>query len=173
MRTRSGRFPESFVLVAAVWSFASPPAEAQNLGLGGYGAMTYTAPAGMGAGGPIIPYGGSLSGFMPYRMGATGNGVSFGSRNSSAIGSGRISFRMSSIYGGMPMSAAAFGRGTSTRTGSSGSLMSSGGMGLGGGMNRSMGFDEKSVMPPSFGYPFYQPPGLLGPSSAFLGMSSM
>src|ERR1017187_10646569 len=102
MRMRSGRLRESFVLVAVVWCVGSQPAKAQSLGLGGYGAMTYTAPAGMGAGGPIIPYGGSLSGFMPYRMGATGTGVSFRSRNSSAIGSARSSFRLSSIYDGMP-----------------------------------------------------------------------
>ena len=45
--------------------------------------------------------------------------------------------------------------------------------GLGGGMNRAMDTGRESVMPPNFGYPFYQPPSLLGPSSSFMGMSSM
>ena len=44
---------------------------------------------------------------------------------------------------------------------------------LGSGMNRAMDTGRDSVMPPNFGYPFYQPPSLLGPSSAFMGMSSM
>ena len=171
MRTRLERLPESFVLAALIWCFSSRHAEAQGLGLGGYGAMSGAAPAGMGATAPIIPYGGSLSGFMPYRMG--GGGLTFGTRNSSAIGSGRSSFRMSSLVGGMPMSTAAFGRGANTPTAAIGSLRAPGLMDLGGGMSRSMSRDEKSVMPPSFGYPFYQPPSLLGTSTSFLGMSSM
>ncbi len=166
--------PECLVFVVVAGCFGTPPADAQSLGLGGYGGMTDTAPASMGSGGPIIPYGGSLGGFMPYRMGGGGAGISFGRRNSSATGSGRTSFRLSPIAGGMPMSATtAFGRNAGGGAGFNGPFFSSGGLGLGGGMNRSMGLDKGSVMPPSFGYPFYQPPSLLGPSSPFMGMSSM
>ncbi len=132
--------------------------------------MTYSSPASMGAGGTIIPYGGSLSGFMPYRMGGGGTGISFGARNSSVMGSARAPFRLSPISGGMSMSAAAFGQNAGNRGGSSGPLSTSGRMGLGGAMNRSMGSGATSVMPPSFGYPFYQPPSLLGSSVSFMGM---
>jgi hypothetical protein len=41
------------------------------------------------------------------------------------------------------------------------------GMGLGGGTRQVMpGAGGMSVMPPNFGYPFYQPPSLLTPSSS-------
>ena len=109
---------------------------------------------------------------MPFRMGGGGTGVSFSSRNPGATGY-RTSFRMSSITGGMPISAGAFGQNAGMRTGLSRTLSSSDRMGLGAGMNRSMSEDRGSVMPPSFGYPFYQPPSLLGPSWSFMGMSSM
>jgi hypothetical protein len=45
--------------------------------------------------------------------------------------------------------------------------------GLGGAMNRAMDTPSEGVMPPNFGYPFYQPPSLFGPSTSFMGMSSM
>ena len=80
------------------------PRPVQGPGLGGYGASSSMAPAGMGASGPIIPYGGSLSGFMPSRMGGGGTGLSFSSRNSSMIGAGRGSFRLSAIGREMSMS---------------------------------------------------------------------
>jgi hypothetical protein len=47
-------------------------------------------------------------------------------------------------------------------------------MGLGGGgpMRRLMPAGTNTgVMPPNFGYPFYQPPSLLSPASAAAGMS--
>jgi hypothetical protein len=173
MRRWCRRLRISFVLVGVVGYFGTLPAQAQSLGLGGYGGMTDTAPAGMNTPGPIIPYGGNLGGFMPYRMGGGGTGVSFSTRDSRAMGSGRSSFQLSPISGGMPMSAPAFGQNAGTRTGSRASLFSPVRTGLGGGMNRSMSLDKQSVMPPSFGYPFYQPPDLLGPSSSFMGMGSM
>jgi hypothetical protein len=51
-----------------------------------------------------------------------------------------------------------------------GSLSSSA---LGGGMNQAMGASREGVMPPSFGYPFYQPPRLGAALSALPGMPSM
>jgi hypothetical protein len=139
---------------------------AQAQSLGGYGASSM-APAGMGNFTPIIPYGGSLGGFMPYRMGAGGTGVSFSSRNSSMSGSGRSSFRLSSMSRAMPMSSSAFGQ--SLERGRGGSLLSPI---FGGGMSRSMDTNGQSVTPPDFGYPFYQP-SLLWSSTAFTAMSSM
>ena len=76
MRIWSVRFAKPFALVAIVLCFSGPPARAQSVGLGGYGAMTAAASASMG-GGAIIPYGGSLSGFMPVRMGGGSMGLSF------------------------------------------------------------------------------------------------
>jgi hypothetical protein len=39
-------------------------------------------------------------------------------------------------------------------------------------MSQTMGVgDRSSVMPPNFGYPFYQPPSLLAPAGSAAGMS--
>ena len=67
------------LLLAGVIAIDCRPALAQGPGLGGYGASASMMSSGTGASGPIIPYGGSLSGFMPYRMPAAGNGLSFSS----------------------------------------------------------------------------------------------
>jgi hypothetical protein len=154
-------------VVAGFGAFEPRPAGAQGPGLGGYGASSSMA-AGMGASGPIIPYGGSLSGFMPYRMAGGGTGLTFSSRNSLPIGSGRSAFRLTSMNRSMSMSSAAIGGSLVRRQ--RGSLFSPM---LGGGMSRSMDIGSESVMPPNFGYPFYQPPSLLWTSSTFMGMSSM
>jgi hypothetical protein len=146
------------------------PACAQSLGLGGYGAMTQMSPASMTASGPITPYSGSMSGFMPSRMGGGGTGLSFSSRNPSIAGALRSSFRLSSMNREMSMPSGRFGQSFGARDGIGTSLST---FGLGGGMNRVMDMGRESVMPPNFGYPFYQPPSLLGPSSAFMGMPSM
>jgi hypothetical protein len=126
------------------------------------------APDRMGGSGPIIPYGGRLSGFMPYRMGDAASGLSFSSRNSSAIGTGRSSFRLSSMTAGIPMSPSAFGQSLGRRE--VGSLFSTE---IGGGMGRTMETGRAGVMPPNFGYPFYQPPSPLPVSSAAIGSSPM
>ncbi len=119
--------------LAGFLAFDPQPARAQTPSLGGYGASSSMTQAGMGGSGPIIPYGGGLSGFMPYRMGGAGTGLSFSSRNSSTVGTGRSAFRLSSMTGGMGMSSSAFGQ--SLGRGTAGSLFSPG---LGGGMGRSM-----------------------------------
>jgi hypothetical protein len=157
-------------VVIAIFCFGPPPACAQGLALGGYGAMSPMAPTSMSTSGPIIPYGGSMSGFMPSRMGGGGTGLSFSFRNSSMIGPARSSLRLSTISREMSMPSGRSGQSFGARDGMGTSLST---YGLGGGINRAMDMGRVSVMPPNFGYPFYQPPSLLGPSSAFMGMSSM
>jgi hypothetical protein len=156
------------LMFAGAFGSGALPVQAQAQSLGGYGGSSSMATSGMGSSGQIIPYGGSLSGFMPYRMGGGGSGTSFAARNSSALGLTRSSFRLSSMNREMSMPRAAFGESLGRRAG--GALFSPA---SGGGMNRMMDTSRDSVMPPYFGYPFYQPPSLLGSSSAFMGMSSM
>src|SRR5262249_24124796 len=114
---------------------------------------------------------GSLSGFMPSRMGGGGTGLSFSARNSSMIGSARSSFRLSSMSSEISMPSQ--GRFGQRFGGGDGMGASPSTTGLFGGMNRTIEAVRDGVMPPSLGYPFYQPAGLLGPSSPFMGMSSM
>jgi hypothetical protein len=159
------------LMFAGACAFTPGPVLAQAPGLGGYGASSSMAPAGMSSSGPIIPYGGSMSGFMPSRMGGGGTGLSFSSRNRSMVGAARSSFQLSTI--GREMSMPSGRSGQSFGSGRAGMGGSRSPIGLGGGMNRAMEMGRESVMPPSFGYPFYQPGSLLGPSSAFMGMSSM
>jgi hypothetical protein len=158
------------LMFAGACAFAPIPVLAQGPGLSGYGASSSMATAGTGASGPIIPYGGSMSGFMPSRMGGGGTGLSFSARNSSMIGAARSPFRLSTISREMSMSSGGLGRYVGDRAGIGKSLSSSG---IGGGMNRAMDTRSESVMPPNFGYPFYQPPSLLGASTSFMGMPSI
>jgi hypothetical protein len=69
---------------------------------------------------------------------------------------------------GMGMQSSGFGARVGRLGG--GSLSSSA---LGGGMNQAMDAGRDGVMPPNFGYPFYQPPRLGGVLSALPGMPSM
>ena len=170
MHARSDWFAAFTGLVLVISCIGFQPAKAQSPGLGGYGAMTQTAPSSISTSGLVIPYGGSMSGFMPARMGGGGMGLSFTSRNSPMIGAPRSSFRLSAISRDMSMSPGGFGQKPGGRAGMGASLSTNG---LGAGMNRAMDSGSNSVMPPNFGYPFYQPPTLLGPTSAFMGMSSM
>ncbi len=160
-------FPAFILALAGFGAFGPRPAQAQTPGLGGYGASSSMSQAAMGGSAPIIPYGGGLSGFMPYRMGGGGTGLSFPVRNSSTIGLGRSSFRLSSMSREMSMPRGLLGEGI--ERGMRGSLRSPI---FGRGMDRSMNAAGQSVMPPDFGYPFYQP-SLLGSSTAFTGMPSM
>jgi hypothetical protein len=134
--------------------------------LGGYGGSMTDTGSGMGMSGPVIPYAGKFGGFMPYRMGG-GGGLSFQTRGTSPIGSGRTSFSLSPTSGGMSSMSGGLGAGARTFS----SFGTQGAMGLGGGMNPMPGTGSMGVMPPSFGYPFRQPPSLLSPSSSGTGMS--
>jgi hypothetical protein len=127
--------------------------------------MTDTGP-GMGMSGPVIPYAGKFGGFMPYRMGGGGS-LSFQTRGISPIASGRTSFSLSPMSGGMSSMSGGLGPGSRTFS----SFGTQGGMGLGGGMNPMSGTRGMGVMPPSFGYPFRKPPSFLSPSSSCAGMS--
>ena len=116
----------------------------------------------------MIPYAGSFGGFMPYRMsGGGGGGLSFSSRKTSVMDSSRTSFNLA------PMSSGTLtGFGVRTRSFALPGTQSPMGLGLGGLMSQPMGsVDKTSVMPPNFGYPFYQPPSLVSPSSSGAGMS--
>jgi hypothetical protein len=155
-------------------AFGTPAARAQGLArgsLGGYGGEMSSLDSGMGMSGPVIPYAGKFGGFMPYRMGGSGSGtLSFQSRGIGAMGSVRSSFSlspmsgMSSMGGGMSQGS---GVRASSFFGSPGAMGSAGGVGrMPGGSGSSMG-----VMPPSFGYPFRQPPSLLAPTVTGTGMS--
>ena len=130
--------------------------------LGGYGATSTSPMAAMGSASPMIPYAGGFGGFMPYRMASgSGSGLSFSPRASSMIGSPLTSFRLSPMPGGI-------GIGSTDRFRSRGEM----GVGRGPFLSRPMGGNDRtSVMPPSFGYPFYQPPSLLAPGGSVEGMS--
>jgi hypothetical protein len=136
--------------------------------LGGYGAASTSAMASMGSSSPTIPYAGSFGGFMPYRMSSGGgSGLSRSPRGSSMMESSRTSFSLAPMSTGM-------GTGFAPRTGPPGPFRSQGlrGLGSGGLMSQPMGpAGNAGVMPPDFGYPFYQPPSLLSPASSAAGMS--
>jgi hypothetical protein len=139
--------------------------------LGGYGGFATMSSAGMGAGGPIIPYAGSFGGFMPYRMGSGTGGLSFSSRNLPVMGSQRASLSLAPMGLGMtsmrPDMGGFLGAGLRPR-----SFLGLGtGTVPGGGPREQMPFPRSmGVMPPSLGYPFYQPPSL-APSAPTAGMS--
>jgi hypothetical protein len=168
------------VAVIAGWClvFSTPSASAQRYGagsLGGYGAApSFANPSMSGSSPMIIPYGGMFEGFMPGRTGG-GSALSFRSRPSAAMGSARTSFSLAPMSGGMTSMSGGMGRGPGARNRAM-SPLGGGGMGLGGGtglggMSRMQGPGGTSVMPPSIGYPFRQPPSLLTPSGPAAGMS--
>jgi hypothetical protein len=125
----------------------------------------------IGASSLIIPYAGNFGGFMPYRMGG-GSDLSFASRGTSTMASGRTSFSLSPMTGAMSSMQTAPGLGLGARPGGLLPSGARGSMGLGGGMREPVPVTGRmSVMPPNFGYPFYQPPRMLAPSAAGAGMS--
>ena len=162
MRTRCALLAMAMILLAA------PGARAQSVGLGGYGAASSMAGPSLGrSGAMVIPYGGMTEGFMPSRMGG-GSSLSFRPRAMGTMGGPRSSSIFADFSGGMsrsdrsartsmpgPMSPRGLGP-------SAGRLIRSNPLGGGGGMG---------VMPPTIGYPFRQPPSLIGPSSGPAGMS--
>jgi hypothetical protein len=173
MRERSYKFSAGSLLAVTI-AFSWPSvANAQSVGdgsLGGYGASSGFVGAGMGGGGAlVIPYGGMTEGFMPSRMGG-GSSLSFRARPTATIGSGRTSFSLSPTSGAMSSASRGMSRGLGPRDRMSTPPGLQGGMGLGSGMGR-QGSGSLGVMPPSFGYPFRQPPSLLSPSSGGNGMS--
>jgi hypothetical protein len=160
-------------VMGLAWAMETPRVYGQTAGtsrsLGGYGAASAGATASMGSSSPMIPYAGSFGGFMPYRMSGGGDsGLSISTRGSSLMESPRSSFSLAPMSSGM-------GSGFGPRTRSPGTFSSQGlrGDGARGLMSQPMGggTGTRSVMPPNFGYPFYQPPSLLLPASSAAGMS--
>jgi hypothetical protein len=141
-------------------SQASAQAFTMGESLGGYGGLMSGADAGLSMGGAVIPYTGTFGGFMPTRMAGSGS-LSFQSRGSSPLAQGRTSFSLSPMSSGMMKRP-----GSSTRPLTS--ISPGGGMGMGLPVS---GANGRSVMPPSFGYPFRQPPSLISPASFGMGMS--
>jgi hypothetical protein len=171
MRSPARAFLTGLFVIAGGLGAGASAADAQGIGsrgsLGGYGAGTsYSDPGmGTGAGGYIISYAGKFGGFMPYRMGGGGD-LSFRSRPTAAMGSARTSFSLAPMPGGMSSMSGGMGRGFGSRTRTSSSFGSRGGMGLGGGMRKqATDAGRMGVMPPSFGYPFRQPPSPVAPSA--------
>jgi hypothetical protein len=168
-RVRRAIIRLAFSTVAAV-TVATSATRGQDLGaggsLGGYGTTSWYSTPGMSGGGPmIIPYAGMFGGFMPGRMG--GGSLSFRARSSTSMESARRPFVLSPMSG---MQGGSRGGRAMGSFGSSGTMGSGRGTGLGG-MRRMPGARGTSVMPPSIGYPFRQPPSLVSPSSAGMGMS--
>jgi hypothetical protein len=121
----------------------------------------------MGSSSPTIPYAGSFGGFMPYRMAAgSSSPLSFSARGSSVLESTRTPFRLLPMSSGM-------GVGLGPDRGSFAPLGSQGTMRFGGVLlsQPMSGGSSANVMPPNFGYPFYQPPSLISPVSRNSGMS--
>jgi hypothetical protein len=176
MRTAKRAFLVGVVLLGGSLAIGTPGASAQSLGsrspLGGYGAASSGPSAGMGGGGSVvIPFGGNFVGFMPYRMGGNSS-LSFGARSTSAMDSSRAPFSLAPMSGAMSSMSRGISQGAGTSPRGLSSFGLQGGMGLGGGMREpSVRPGGMSVMPPSFGYPFYQPPSLLSPSTLSAGMS--
>jgi len=172
MRWTSWKSWSAILVIGLAWAIETPRAHGQivstSRSLGGYGATSSSATASMGSSSPIIPYAGSFGGFMPYRMSSGGgSGLSFSTRGSSMMESSRTSFSLAPMSTGM-------GTGFAPRTRSPASFSSQGFRGPGGGgpLSQPMGpARNPSVMPPNFGYPFYQPPSLLSPASSAAGMS--
>jgi hypothetical protein len=166
------RVCSAILLFCVACAIGTSRVHAQGVGasrsLGGYGANSSIAMASMRSSSPMIPYAGNFGGFMPYRMpGGGGSGVSFSPRGSSVMGSGRTSFSLAPMSGGMRT-------GFGTRARSFDPFQSRAVMGLGADrpMSRLLeGPSRSDVMPPNFGYPFYQPPSLFSPASSAAGMS--
>ncbi len=172
-------WPAFLVGTVLIWSWTflgTTPARAQaartgeGRSLGGYGGVMTEAGSGTGMSGPAIPYAGKFGGFMPYRMGGSGS-LSFQSRGTSPMGSGRTTFSLSPPSGGMSSMSGGTSKGLAAPSRISSSFGPPGATGSGGDMQPMSGSRGTGVMPPSFGYPFRQPPSLLTPSSAGAGMS--
>ena len=182
MRTIKRTMLAGLLAVGGSLAVGTPPAMAQGpIGsLGGYGAMAGTPgsamggplvvdPTGMGSG-VLAPFSGRFGASMPSRMGGGGS-LSFSQRPSAMISSNRPSVTIGPMGGGMSTMSGVMGQGFGRRPFRLPSLRVTDGMGLSGGMQPISGTRGMGVMPPSFGYPFRQPPSLLAPSSGETGMS--
>jgi hypothetical protein len=176
MRAHFRRFWSGVFVLGSSLAIASSSASAQGYGsLGGYWAASRYATPNVGDSSPmVIPYGGMFEGFMPSRMGG-GSALSFRSRPTEAMGLSRTPFRLSPLLDGVSEMSGGMG---GSRVGARGmsplELRNAAGIGRAkgrGGMRPMSGAGGASVMPPSIGYPFRQPPRLVSPSTTGTGMS--
>ena len=138
-------FAIRLVIVLAV---LSPFAQAQDLGLAGYGGTSSSSMMGSSSRG--IPYSGIFGGFMPYRMrGSEGSSLGFATRPSRLGYASRRPFRLSD--------SGEMGRKPWFST-------------FGDAMSSPSGRPSMSVMPPNFGYPFRVPPSLADSGAPSMGM---
>jgi hypothetical protein len=161
------------VLGGGAFAIVPPTAFAQGYGssgmLGGYGASAGGSALGMSDRSPlVIPYGNQFGGFMPGRMGG-GSVLSFRSSPGAAMSSGRTTFRLAPLSGGMSSMDGGSG-GSRPGFRATSPIGFRGGIGPGG-MRRMSGPGGTSVMPPRIGYPFREPPSLLPSSTSSAGMS--
>ena len=89
------------------------------------------------------------------------------------MGAARTAVRLSPSFTGMSTRSDGMGPGFSARTPAGGSLGLTRAIGPAGNIGQPMGRSESSVMPPDFGYPFYQPPSPSAAESSGATMSSM
>jgi hypothetical protein len=122
--------------------------------------------AGTGMSGPGLPYAGAFGGFMPYRTGG-GATLTFQPTGGSVLGSSRTSFSLAPMSGGMP----AMSAGNKAGSRGLGFLGSQSLLERGGSMQSMSGPRGAGVMPPSFAYPFRQPPSLGSSAASATGMS--
>ncbi len=165
------------VTLGAALTVGTPTVNAQGSSLGGYGAMAGGTGSAMGGGsgsgtgmgaGTVAPFGGRFGAAMPSGM-AGGGGLSFRPLPSAAMSNTRTAFTIGPMGGGV---SGGMGQGSGRRPFVLSGRGPSGGSGLGGGMRRQMPTaGGMSVMPPSFAYPFRQPPSLVAPSAPGAGMS--
>jgi hypothetical protein len=117
----------------------------------------------------MTPFAGRFAAATPSRMGGNGP-ISFSERPSAMMSRNRPSFTIGPM-GGMAAPSGGMGREFGSRPFVLQPLGPVGGMGQGGGMLPSTGSRGMGVMPPSFVYPFRQPPSLVAPSTASAGTS--
>ena len=134
--------------------------------LGGYGGSILNMGEGKVGGGPVLPYGGSFTGFMPYRM-ARGGNLGFEARSGAFMPQARSSLSLAPMASASILpQASGMGRGSSPPAGGGvGSSMN--------GISRTQGSAGmgSGVMPPNLGYPFRPPTRLLRPGRPGVGMS--
>ena len=138
------------VLIPGCLAIFIAPCSAQMsaTSLGGYSGSILDTRSEFGSTATLIPYGGTFSGFMPYRMGG-GRTLTFESRGQAVMDVGRTPFRLSP------------------------GLFDSG---LGGNSSISVPRNRPlpgavGIMPPNFGSPFRRPSSLISPGTAGGGPS--
>ncbi|WP_165232507.1 hypothetical protein [Aquisphaera insulae] len=158
-------------LALAALLATAPAARGQELGRRGFDFSGFGAYLG-GTSPTYVPFGGLMGGFVPYTPGPSGGlGVAAPMREPSARVPGAGMGAMGSNSGarlGMPSGALTPLAPIGTGSGRTGGMSGMSGLAPRAGTARPMGGMNR---PPVGGYPFRQPPSLLGPSSSAPAMS--